>query len=551
MNNKIITFDMETLLLNGLYYPFIIGVYDELNFKYFYLDSFTDNNIYQIKLYNKLTFHDSLKIICRSLKDASEAYNIEHKKKEIDYNLFILDKIFENEIKNEIIEYLKYDCISLYEIMKFFTNKIYEDYNLKCSNYLTIASLSFKIWRTTTQWPLEANTNTNQWKDTYLRASYFGGRCEIYKPCLDGIGFYYDVNSLYPFIMKNYEFPIGTGTFFVWKKKNYNINNFFGFLRCNITSPKNIYIPVLPYRDENSKVYYPTGSWKGVYFIHELLLAIKHNYIIEPIDGIKYEKANIFYDFIDLMYTKRLMAKNKAENTYYKLIMNSLSGKFAMLESDKIVKMVTMDEYYSLWANTNINIDKIQELNENLIILTYEDHSINKKRSNINSHVQISSAITSYARCYMYNFINNNRTYYTDTDSLVTTDPLDPELVSINELGKFKLEHTLKSGYFISQKCYFLTTATNQKIIKFKSLKTDFINSINEDFFKSYLFVTFSHPFVEILEYYKIKRNWSSFNVVFEKLNAKYTLPYTKRKKIYIKKKWVDSKPWYIIRKQL
>jgi DNA polymerase type B, organellar and viral len=124
MNNKIITFDIKTLLINGLYYPFSIGIYDGLNFKYFYLDSFTDNsninlgckllmegaiayllnikdiqkhiiyvhnlskfdsifilkytstrnhkicfhnnNIYKIKLYNKLTFHDSLKIICRS-----------------------------------------------------------------------------------------------------------------------------------------------------------------------------------------------------------------------------------------------------------------------------------------------------------------------------------------------------------------------------------------------------------------------------------------------------------------------------------------------------
>lgn len=54
--------------------------------------------------------------------------------------------------------------------------------------------------------------------------------------------------------------------------------------------------------------------------------------------------------------------------------------------------------------------------------------------------VQISAAITAYARIYMYPIISRDDCIYTDTYSAVTQHPLPPELLSDTELGKFKLE---------------------------------------------------------------------------------------------------------------
>lgn len=44
--------------------------------------------------------------------------------------------------------------------------------------------------------------------------------------------------------------------------------------------------------------------------------------------------------------------------------------------------------------------------------------------------------------------------YYSDSDSIVTDARLPVYIVSNNELGKFKLEHEIQKGIFISGKTY-------------------------------------------------------------------------------------------------
>ena len=57
-----------------------------------------------------------------------------------------------------------------------------------------------------------------------------------------------------------------------------------------------------------------------------------------------------------------------------------------------------------------------------------------------------------------------NLIYYTDTDSIVTNKPLDPSLIG-TELGKFKLEHKVQRGYFISSKTYLLVSEKGKGIV--------------------------------------------------------------------------------------
>lgn len=57
----------------------------------------------------------------------------------------------------------------------------------------------------------------------------------------------------------------------------------------------------------------------------------------------------------------------------------------------------------------------------------------------VKSNVAIAAAITAHARIYMNQFKQNNFIIYTDTDSIITTQPLPDKLLG-NELGMFKDE---------------------------------------------------------------------------------------------------------------
>lgn len=46
-------------------------------------------------------------------------------------------------------------------------------------------------------------------QDAYIRQSFYGGRSEIFQPICETKSYYYDINSLYPFIMKTMPLPIG------------------------------------------------------------------------------------------------------------------------------------------------------------------------------------------------------------------------------------------------------------------------------------------------------------------------------------------------------
>lgn len=48
----------------------------------------------------------------------------------------------------------------------------------------------------------------------------------------------------------------------------------------------------------------------------------------------------------------------------------------------------------------------------------------------------------------MYPFTSRDYCYYTDTDSVVLSNPLPSEFVDSNELGKFQLECMVKEAIF-------------------------------------------------------------------------------------------------------
>ena len=84
----------------------------------------------------------------------------------------------------------------------------------------------------------------------------------------------------------------------------------------------------------------------------------------------------------------------------------------------------------------------------------------------VNTSPQMSAAITAYGRIYMHQFIQRDDCHYTDTDSVVLSNPLLEEDVSETKLGKFKLEYggMQKLGIFLAPKCYALIPFDEAKL---------------------------------------------------------------------------------------
>ena len=98
----------------------------------------------------------------------------------------------------------------------------------------------------------------------------------------------------------------------------------------------------------------------------------------------------------------------------------------------------------------NVESDILSELN------TVFSTNITQFHKVVKSNIAIASAITSYARIHMLKYKLSDSVYYTDTDSIFTSEPLNPSEIG-PELGEMKDELdgcTISKAYFLGIKQY-------------------------------------------------------------------------------------------------
>jgi len=66
-----------------------------------------------------------------------------------------------------------------------------------------------------------------------IKDSYYGGAVDVYRPHGRNL-YYYDVNSLYPFVMQNNLYPTGSCSYFRGARP---LSTIFGIVRCKVTTP--------------------------------------------------------------------------------------------------------------------------------------------------------------------------------------------------------------------------------------------------------------------------------------------------------------------------
>lgn len=114
---------------------------------------------------------------------------------------------------------------------------------------------------------------------------YTGGATDMYIPTNNSneLIYCYDVNSLYPSVMKNCPMPVGKPTYFEGDIRKTDPDA-FGFFYCNIITPKNLEHPILQTHVKTKsgiRTVAALGQYKDMIFSAEMDNAIKFGYKFE------------------------------------------------------------------------------------------------------------------------------------------------------------------------------------------------------------------------------------------------------------------------------
>ena len=120
-----------------------------------------------------------------------------------------------------------------------------------------------------------------------MKLAYYGGITELYKPYGENL-FYYDVNSLYPYLALQ-DMPGLECSNMLFYTDDQKRENLFGFFYCSIQTLSNGYLGLLPVRDV-SGLTFPLGRWTGWYFSEEFKYAEDNGYIIKVHRGYSFNK---------------------------------------------------------------------------------------------------------------------------------------------------------------------------------------------------------------------------------------------------------------------
>lgn len=404
----------------------------------------------------KFTFRDSAKKIIGSLEQAANDFDLPIKKGEIDYNKH-RDKGYEPS--NEEIDYVHNDTEILADILQY-----YFDNGM---TGLTNATDAMKAYKR-----IIGNKAYDSYFpklskdiDDFIRKSYKGGFCYL-NPKFKEIDlekvYTYDVKSMYPSVMHDCQLPYGVPIHYTGKYVyDETMPLYIQHIRCDCKIKKG-HIPViqtkaflairLNYLEDTD------GQMIDLYLTNiDLKLLLDHYEVFEIhyIEGYKFQSTDIlFKNYIDTYFKLKESSKG-AKKTLYKIFLNSLYGKFAMMCER------TQAEPY---------------IDENRLKFYREEPQIIDP-----VYTAVASFITSNARKKLLDgiFKNLDSFVYCDTDSI----HLIKEAKNIDEgnnLGQFAIENGyyengkaktyVQRGRYLGQKCYMLLGNKNGNKYELKKI---------------------------------------------------------------------------------
>lgn len=275
------------------------------------------------------------------------------------------------------------------------------------------------------------------------RESYHGGRTECFKLGMMPRKNYYmfDVNSMYPSVMKELEYPVK----FIRTENNPSIKKLWKLLKENCVIAEVMIDtdePVFPVK-ERGKLIFPTGTFRTLLTTREVEYALKAGAIINIGRVRVYKKENIFSEYVDFFYKKKKEYKESGNESFSylcKLFLNSLYGKFG--QRNKFYEPVSLK-----FPNDGMFYDTEKKIVYKVI--NGQTQKFKGFREGIDSFVSIPAHITADARMKLWRIIKSigkKNVFYCDTDSIITSKKIKTG-VKLGELSlKEKSDHLIIWG---------------------------------------------------------------------------------------------------------
>ena len=313
------------------------------------------------------------------------------------------------------------------------------------------------------------------------RAAYYGGRTECWyigRFTSKDLFWKYDVNSMYPYVMMKNLYPVKLRTYrkiLKLDEAEQILSKGFGMCgKCKVLVNEAIYPVKL-----NNILIFPRGEFWTYLSTPEIAYGLKHNVILEMEEVSVYYMKNIFAEYIDYFYTKRLQAKaehDKVKDLLYKLFMNSLYGKFGQ-RANKMIKIGDAPpekvEVLDVWD---------RDTGERYTLKTFGGGTFRETgqfEEAFNAFCAVASHVTAYARMHLWEYIlkaGPENVYYMDTDSLFVNHEGRERLKEIEsdtELGGMKLEEKTETIIINAPKDYTFGNTTKRKGITKGSIEID------------------------------------------------------------------------------
>ena len=321
------------------------------------------------------------------------------------------------------------------------------------------------------------------------RDAFCGGRTnavKLYHLADESLGEklkYYDFTSLYPYVNKNAEYPVGHPEI-LFQPGHTDISRYFGIAKCTVLPPEKLFHPVLPLR-QNGKLTFPlcatcveeemtkptlerscacshsdeqrqiTGTWctpelevaveKGyqILHIHEVWNFPKkqeglfRNYvntwlkIKEEASGwpphvgndLEKQRQHIadYYAREGIRLDRANIKKNPGLRTLAKMMLNSMWGKFGQRTNKTQVKEFDDPMTFSKFHESDkFDIRYVSVLTEERVEIHYK-HELEEDPISPNLNIFVACFTTCWARLRLYEALDllQERVVYFDTDSVV------------------------------------------------------------------------------------------------------------------------------------
>lgn len=351
---------------------------------------------------------------------------------------------FDTCSQQELIDYCRNDVLIDFENFKQFIRFLVGNtISRLCYTRASTAMAAYLLRHYNT--PIYIHNNAEAIK--LERDSYKGGRCECFYIGEPNYDTYYvlDVNSLYPFVMRNNSYPVKYVKILQrmsHTKLNDTLSNYSVVARVIIETNEPVYAV------KRERTLFPIGVFETTLCTPELDYALKHGHIRKVYNCVIYEQANIFKSYVDTIYTLRQDFKSAGVDVYQNLckyLLNSLYGKWGQ-KAENWVKIGDCpdepDREELLFTNESNKVMRLR-------FLLGEVFELKSYSEAYNSFPAISSHVTAYARMYLWllmQLAGHGNYFYGDTDSLIVNDKGMDNLTPIlhnTKLGFMKHEETI------------------------------------------------------------------------------------------------------------